>query len=575
MKGNNIKKRIVSLALAAAMLTTPEVIGLAVNAEEANSTAYVQDVDGQVWELDSQPQTYALYAEEETQTDPEVPDAVEPYLAVKENATIMMTFKDDLSYDYAALKQRILDQAVETNLPLTLENTTIKIYSGKVFGKEILTDFSELLKTPGIGTTQFKIEFKGDETNPAMSVIAKITITDRTETSVAVKEGASTTYNMDASKMKQDLFNYAIDWENSNLPDKSTLTVDDFTYEYYATASQLEDVMGAIGGVADIGNIGKILAPVEGGEIKILGLAPVQFNRMPAGEQTVVITYKGNKEYASSTSPEVKVQVNKANVSVRVKLLGSKYFDEAMPENYVTTNPADEFTMIKVYVGINTSLALGTYIELPEALTNNALMQLIDPVVKGIVGQSFTEILNEGVTMKQLVDIFANEDFINIVEKIGIDTGALGDVIKLINQLSNISFIGNSRVAFGTPNKAGLYAIGAVAINKNYNPGIGVGTIAVKMRLKGTHLTWNEGLSGKLTTEEALTYDHGATLTYDGEVVDQSNVKISFSGMTNKLMPYFSTNAPTQPGNYVVTVNTVGGNYIAAPITRTFRIVKA
>ena len=157
MKGNSIKKRIVSLALAAAMLTTPEVIGLAVNAEEANSTAFVQDVDGQVWELDAQPQTYALYAEEETQTDPEVPDAVEPYLAVKENATIKMTFKDDLSYDYTALKQRMLDQAVDTNLPLTLENTTIKIYSGKVFGKEILTDFSELLKTPGIGTQSLRL----------------------------------------------------------------------------------------------------------------------------------------------------------------------------------------------------------------------------------------------------------------------------------------------------------------------------------------------------------------------------------------------------------------------------------
>ena len=50
---------------------------------------------------------------------------------------------------------------------------------------------------------------------------------------------------------------------------------------------------------------------------------------------------------------------------------------------------------------------------------------------------------------------------------------------------------------------------------------------------------------------------------------------MTFSGMTNKLMPYFSTKAPTQPGNYVVTINTVGGNYIAAPITRTFRIVKA
>lgn len=32
--------------------------------------------------------------------------------------------------------------------------------------------------------------------------------------------------------------------------------------------------------------------------------------------------------------------------------------------------------------------------------------------------------------------------------------------------------------------------------------------------------------------------------------------------------------APTEPGRYVVTVVTIGGNYQAAPITRSFQIVK-
>ena len=46
------------------------------------------------------------------------------------------------------------------------------------------------------------------------------------------------------------------------------------------------------------------------------------------------------------------------------------------------------------------------------------------------------------------------------------------------------------------------------------------------------------------------------------------------SGFTSKWKPYSSTKAPTEPGRYVVTVVTIGGNYQAAPITRSFQIVK-
>lgn len=38
---------------------------------------------------------------------------------------------------------------------------------------------------------------------------------------------------MDADVVKQQIFDNVIDWENSTLPDKDTLTIDDFTMEYY------------------------------------------------------------------------------------------------------------------------------------------------------------------------------------------------------------------------------------------------------------------------------------------------------------------------------------------------------
>ena len=51
--------------------------------------------------------------------------------------------------------------------------------------------------------------------------------------------------------------------------------------------------------------------------------------------------------------------------------------------------------------------------------------------------------------------------------------------------------------------------------------------------------------------------------------------KDSYPNSTSKWKPYSSTTTPpTEPGRYVVTVVTLGGNYQAAPITRAFQITK-
>ncbi|HIT27679.1 MAG TPA: hypothetical protein IAD05_01115, partial [Candidatus Faecousia gallistercoris] len=68
----------------------------------------------------------------------------------------------------------------------------------------------------------------------------------------------------------------------------------------------------------------------------------------------------------------------------------------------------------------------------------------------------------------------------------------------------------------------------------------------------------------------------GATLSYDGDVsISQESVHYLYTGLTSSWRLYSSTTTPpTEPGSYVVTVVTLGGNYQAAPITRSFRITK-
>ena len=81
---------------------------------------------------------------------------------------------------------------------------------------------------------------------------------------------------------------------------------------------------------------------------------------------------------------------------------------------------------------------------------------------------------------------------------------------------------------------------------------------------------------GKLTVEEAAAFDFGATLRYNEKpVADQSSVKCLYTGITSNWQAYSSTTTPpTEPGRYVMTAVTVGGNYQAAPITRSFQITK-
>ena len=101
--------------------------------------------------------------------------------------------------------------------------------------------------------------------------------------------------------------------------------------------------------------------------------------------------------------------------------------------------------------------------------------------------------------------------------------------------------------------------------------------LLVKKHYSGVKLTWNQNFTnGKISAAEAANFDFKATLSYNGNSdISQDNVHYLYSGFTSKWKPYSSTTTPpTEPGRYVMTVVTLGGNYQAAPITRSFQITK-
>ncbi len=505
-----------------------------------------------------------------------------------------IVFTADQGYNYDATAAAIYNAVVaSTTNPtgLTAEDVTVEYNVDKTgitdtFKPLNETDLTGLVKF-GTGTWEIRISWAGNQEFKGNSVTVEVTTTDsRAASTVALKEGVSFTYNMDVNAMKQAIFDNAIDWENSTLPAKENLSIDNFTIEYKAKLTDAETGLNVdLGGLLEkFPGLGNIInndtltqwVPIEGKVYSIGGTVLGQFPQMGAGEnQQIRVSYKGDAEYRPSEFTQGTVTVNKAKVSVKVNSTNI-YADEALPENFITLDPNDKFDLYTIYAGVTSNVTTGIYLDLPERYTDNSLIiQAIDKVLEGLGQKTLTQMMNDGVTVGELRQLLSTQELLDLLDKLNIDTGTFGQILTVINKLPGL--LDSVRISFGTPNRAGLYTVAVVTDSKNYETGVGIGFLLVKMRLSGANLTWNQEISGgKLTAEQAKNFNFGATLSYNGDVtVDQSGVHYLYSGFTSKWKIYSSTTTPpTEPGRYVVTVCILGGNYMAAPITRSFQITK-
>ena len=479
---------------------------------------------------------------------------------------VSMKFNKDQSYDYDATAKAIYEAVIKsTNPELSFEDFKVE-YNPDLTGVSDLVGgvWYELnnknafnLNKFKAGTWKIRLSWNATKEYKGGNIVVTVNVEDnRLESAVTLKEGTSVTYNMDAQEMKKALFE-SIDFSKSTLPSKAELSVDDFTYEYYGTNVITGNIDGGI----------KQWAPVEGGKVTLL-----DYPQMPAGEQKVRITYKGNSDYRPSTSGETTITVKKAKVKVSVHSTNI-FADEELSKDFITTNPADKFDVYTVYAGATSNVSLGLYLDLPARFTDNeVVIKALDPVVEKVFGKSFTKMMQDGVTVGELRKLFSTQELLDLLEKLHIDTGTFGQILKVINKLPGIA--DNVRVGFGTPNRPGLYAVTAVTDNKNYETGVGIGALLVKQHVKGVKLIWNQKLT-KISKEEAQNFDFKATVTYNGEAASDENVHYLYTGVQSNLKPYSSTTkAPTEPGVYTMTAVTLGGNYQAAPIIRTFTITK-
>lgn len=497
----------------------------------------------------------------------------------KEGVTeVAMVYNKDQSINYEATAQALREALlVSTDSNVSINDVTVEYNAGIGAIKNYQplnysptgSDFIDQLVKFGLGSQTIRFTWRGNANYQAYTAEVTVEMTDSREASaVVLKPSISLIYNKDAAAMTQQIFEYVIDWDDSTLPDKSTLSVDDFTIEYYATAKV---VAGDLGG--DVGL--QKWVPIEGEEGISAGKLQYFYPQMGAGEQQIRVTFNGNETYRPSEAEEGSLTVKKANVSVKVHST-SIYADEVPGEGFVTTDPVDDFDIFTVYTGVSS-----VFVQLPERYTDNAFIKVVDPVLEKVGLRTIRDIMDKGITvgeLKQNLDKIANgSEYAAVREALklmGVDVATLQQIINVFNK---ITLLDNVRIALRTPDQVGIYTVYAITNNDNYNTGFGMGALVVKKHYSGVKLDWNQNFTnGKISAADAKNFDFGATLSYNGkQVEDQSSVHYLYSGFTSKWRPYSSTTTPpTEPGRYVVTVVTLGGNYQAAPITRAFQITK-
>ena len=497
--------------------------------------------------------------------------AATPFQLKQGVTEVSMVYNKDQSINYEATAQALREALLVSADPnVSINDVTVEYNAGTDLAKNFQPlNFDGFGFKFGLNEQTIRFTWRGNADYKAYAENVDVKMIDnREDSAIVLKPSISLIYNKDAAAMTQQIFEYVIDWDDSTLPDKSTLSADDFTIEYYATAKV---VAGDLGG--DVGL--QKWVPIEGEEGISVGKLQYFYPQMGAGEQQIRVTFNGSETYRPSEAEEGSLTVKKANVSVKVHST-SIYADEVPGEGFVTTDPVDDFDIFTVYTGVSS-----VFVQLPERYTDNAFIKAVDPVLEKVGLRTIQDIMDKGITvgeLKQNLDKIANGSEYAVVREalklMGVDVTTLQQIINVFNK---ITLLDNVRIALRTPDQVGIYTVYAITNNDNYNTGFGMGALVVKKHYSGVKLDWNQNFTnGKISAADAKNFDFGATLSYNGkQVEDQSSVRYLYSGFTSRWKPYSSTTTPpTEPGRYVVTVVTLGGNYQAAPITRAFQITK-
>lgn len=543
----------------------------------------------------------AVFAEDVGSTPPSQEETVTPVLKEKSGEVLIKSSMTNEAVAELLNKALIsnydeLDDATKASLQWEYEGygyTKIAGIPAKSLEKHWGTINGNVKFTEKHGITyKYDSEALKDADNDSYQVRLAGTTTEATLVKVDKYSGvvklidkAAITYNKDASVMKQQIFDNAIDWANSALPAKETLKVSDFTFDYKA----LPTVIDNLGLDTNLDKL-KGFAPIEGGKGSDFLNMTLSYPQMGADEenyQVIRVKFNGADDYKASKEVTGDLMVKKADVKVTInEPLKIMYAGEKIDAaTYVSTDPVDEALDIYiVYVGVNTNKQTTVYLQVTgtkEEFVNgvNALLTYfgLPSLNDGMTVGQVKEVLNKALSK---VDNKLTEFIVNgILKDYGLTYQNLKD---LVNALNNIKIADNLLFAIGSPAHAGQYFATALAINDNYNTGVSMpGSVTVLKNWKNIKLEKNPVLNSgdKANTitvsqaEELKAGNNLCILTKEGKALDSTSAGSIHYWFTGVGKFYAKSTMPTAPGKYIVTASVRGGDFFAFPKTFVFTIV--
>ena len=482
--------------------------------------------------------------------------------------TLNMTYTADGKIDFDALRAAIVAAVLPgtdvSDVTVTYESTST--HFSKVTYVQLEGGWEKVDLLPyefpaiTVGEHKIKLTANGEDT------IVTMTLTDaRTQAKIVLKEGVSLTYTKDAAAMRTQILDKLIDWSQTSVSKEAaakSMVIEYKTKGYLPNTSTNELSP-------------ELWFPIEGGSASF-GVLTYTAPSIGAGEnQQIRASFPTTADYLGCDAVEGTLTVNKAFVRVHVKSAAIFYDEKPTTQQYVTTKPEDGFTIFKVYSGVTSNVKGAIYLQLPESILSPEALEKIDPVVKLLYGKTLTDILNDGMTLGELRALLQKlekptEDLAKLLKLFNIDISSFTELLKVINKIPGV--FDSTRVAIGSPNRAGMYLVTAITSNPNYKTGVGTGTLVVKMRASGASLTWNNDKT-TFTTDELANSPLGATLMRDGEAChNQDGVHYRYVGTTDTHRLYISSKAPTEPGTYRQSAYILGGNDMAKSISRSITI---
>ncbi len=493
------------------------------------------------------------------QTPDDTPDAPE---TAGETYQVNIPYTADGAVDFAALRAAIVAAALPDADAASVTVTQQHKGAFKTYWVDLEGGWAGLTKVSAVsaGTYEMKLTTGGTDT------IVTVTLTDaRKDAQIVLKEGVSVTYTKDAAAMRTQILDKLVDWSQTTVSkeDAAQSMVIEYKTKGYLPNTSTNELSP------------ELWFPIEGGSASVWPLTYTA-SSIGAGEnQQVRASFPATADYHGCDAVEGTLTVDKANVRVKVQAAAISAGETLTTQQYVTTNPEDTFAIFKVYSGVTSNISGIVYVQLPESMVSKEALEVLNPIFKLATGKTLTEALQNGTTVGELRTFLKDNQKLldtaaNALKFFGVDITAFTKLVDTLNSLPSV--FDSTRVAFGSPNRAGMYLVTAIASNPNYKTGVGTGVLIVKMHTSGASLSWNNDQTTYAASELKADTLNATLMCGDSAADNQDGVHYCYVGFTAAHKLYVSSKAPTEAGTYRQTAYIFGGNDMAKPISRTVTI---